>query len=102
MATVKVSKGQCLIDIALQVYGSVEALFDLAIENGLEVDADIIPGQILQVSVVLPPTADPDIVDYYVANNIRVNSGAVVNITEILVANDGTPIVTNEGDFIGA
>jgi hypothetical protein len=98
MATTQVSSGQCLIDVAIQEYGSIEALFDLAKDNNLEVDDDLIPGQVLQIRDTLPDTADPDLVDYFARKSIRVNSGAVVAITEILATNDDEAITTNDNE----
>lgn len=45
---VVVLAGQTLADIALQVYGSVEGVFVLAQENGLEVTDTLLPGQELE------------------------------------------------------
>ena len=43
---VTVLSGQTLADIAIQVYGSAEGVFILAVENGLDITTDLEPGQI--------------------------------------------------------
>jgi hypothetical protein len=96
MATHIVTKGQCLMDVAVQRYGSVEAQFDLCKDNNLEVDDDITPGQILQIRDVLPDTADQDVVDYFTTNGFRVNSGADLTITELLADNDNEILTDND------
>lgn len=95
MHPIQVTDGQCLMDIAIQEYGSVEALFDLAKDNGLEVDDDITAGQVLQIRDTLPDTADPDIVEYFTKMGFKVNSGAMVEIIEVLATNDNEIISDN-------
>lgn len=65
---VTVLSGQTLTDIAMQVYGSAEGVFTLAIENGLDVTVDLQPGQKLtyQAENILERT----IVNYYAMNGI--------------------------------
>lgn len=46
----KVQDGQNLADIAIQEYGSLEALVDLAAENGISVTTDLKAGQELTIS----------------------------------------------------
>jgi hypothetical protein len=89
-----------MLDIAIQEYGSMGALFDLAKDNGLEVDDDLSPGQILQIRDVLPDTADPEMVAYYDTQGIIVNSGAVLDVTEVLATNDDEAIITNDNEGI--
>jgi hypothetical protein len=89
-----------MIDIAIQVYGSIEALFDLVLDNNLEVDADLTPGQVLHVLDILPVTADPIMVAYYISQGIVVNSGADVAIAEVLATNDDEVFTTNDNEGI--
>ncbi len=44
---------QCLVDVAMQKYRTIEALIDLALANGLEIDDE--PG--LNVNILLPEVA---------------------------------------------
>lgn len=45
---VKVSANQALVDIAIQEGGTVEALFDAAIRNGIDITDDLLPGTLLR------------------------------------------------------
>jgi hypothetical protein len=64
---VRVSFNQSLFDISIQECGSIEAVFDLADLNGLEITATLEPGQLLKT----PPSTgsgngyNKPIVDYY-------------------------------------
>lgn len=102
MSILIVSKGQCMIDIAIQAYGDIATLFDLAKDNNLEVDDDLTPGQVLQIRDTLPDTANPDLAAYFTRNGIIVNSGATLTLNEVLATNDGNGIGTNNGEFISA
>lgn len=56
---------QCLADIAIQVYGDIRAVVDLAAVNGLSITADIEAGVVLEC---------PDIVyDQYLQTYVRKN-----------------------------
>lgn len=60
---VTVLSGQTLTDLAMQVYGSAEGVFTLAIENDLNVTDAIYPGQVL---VYEPENVmDKSVSDYY-------------------------------------
>lgn len=65
---VTVLSGQSLADIAIQVYGSMEAVFTLALENGISVTDDLEPGQILFFSDENMP--DKGIARHYAVNKI--------------------------------
>lgn len=68
MATIVVNN-QSLMDIAIQEYGTIEAAFDIAVANGMEVTDRLVPGSQLS----LPPSnyEDRDIADYFKARRIR-------------------------------
>ena len=78
MSTYTVRYGQSLIDIAIQVYGTVEAMFDLCLDNDLEFDSNVSTGQLLVIRDTLPDTADADMVSYFTAKGIVVVSGITV------------------------
>lgn len=65
---VTVLSNQTLTDVAIQVYGSVEGVFELARENGLQVTDRIEPGRVLeyQASKVI----NKQIVQYYAVQGI--------------------------------
>lgn len=66
---VTVLSNQSLTDIALQVYGSVEGVFMLASENGLNVTDKIKVGQTLEYDV--ENIINKRIVQYYAENDIH-------------------------------
>lgn len=74
---VTVLSGQTLTDIAIQVYGSAEGVFILAVENGLDVTADLEPGQIL--SFQPENIIDKSIVEYYSMNGIHPATAFIEN-----------------------
>ncbi len=41
-------EGQSLLDLALQECGSIEAAFDMAVQNGLSVTSELTSGQLLE------------------------------------------------------
>lgn len=69
MATETVLNNQSLLDIAIQEYGTAQAVLALALANGLEATDRLEPGQVL----VLPSEApmDRDMVAYYRSRRIR-------------------------------
>jgi hypothetical protein len=83
--------GQTLIDIAIQEYGSLAAVFQLAKDNGLEVDADLVPGTVLMINDT-PTYSDPDLVNYFKRNGIKINQGQLNLDIEILSTNDNEPL----------
>lgn len=66
---VEVLEGQSLIDIALQVYGSIEGVFTLAMENGLSVTDSLQSGQSLDYSP--ENIIDKRVTQQYKVQNIR-------------------------------
>jgi hypothetical protein len=66
---VTVSNNQSLLDISIQVYGSIAQAFDLALANGLSITSVLEPGQVLETPDL--ETENADIRDYYAANGIK-------------------------------
>ena len=64
---IKVLNGQSLFDIAIQAAGSVEAVFDIALANGISITDDLEPGTVL----VVPAVLNRQMAEYYRINNIR-------------------------------
>ncbi|WP_165026829.1 hypothetical protein [Dysgonomonas sp. ZJ279] len=52
MQNIKVTQGQWLGDIAVREAGTIEALFDLAVQNNVSITDDIEIGTVLQLSSV--------------------------------------------------
>lgn len=47
--TIKVKHNQSLFDIAIQVYGTIEGIVEIAVANGLSITGELIQGQLLQI-----------------------------------------------------
>jgi hypothetical protein len=74
MKIIKVLDGQSIFDIALMVAGSVEAAFDLAVENGLSITDNLMPGQLLQYSGTV---INKRVVEHYKINEIAPATGNI-------------------------
>ncbi|MCD8081865.1 MAG: hypothetical protein LUF04_16160 [Bacteroides sp.] len=59
---------QSLLDIAVQEFGTLEAVYDLAERNDLAITSDLEPGQALDYH---PDGVDSKIVAYLAANGVR-------------------------------
>lgn len=73
-----VEYGQDLFDLAIQEYGTVEAVFIILHDNvGLEVEDFIEPGLVLKFQDE-PPTniVDVEVMDFMRRNELRVNNNA--------------------------
>ena len=57
----KVLEGQTLPDIATQYLGSADAVYDLALLNGISITDDLEAGR----DLLLPPVVNADVVAYY-------------------------------------
>lgn len=66
---VKVLSGQSLSDIAIQVYGNVQRVMELALENGVSVTDELESGQLLSYSA--ERVMDKGIARYYEVRRIR-------------------------------
>lgn len=63
---------QTLTDIAVQVYGSSEAVVLLASENGKEITDELSAGQVLSCPAISDSTLlNPEIADYYKKNKLH-------------------------------
>jgi hypothetical protein len=67
-----VQPGQNLIDIAMQLYGSAESVFSLCIDNNIDIDNSIVPGQVLIIDS--DKIVDKKLVEYYAQKNITLAS----------------------------
>ncbi len=66
MQTIKAQQGQTLLDIALAGTGSVEAVWEMAVRNDMQVDGDVLAGSDYLVPAVLEKT----VTEYYHAQGI--------------------------------
>jgi len=62
---------QSLFDIALMMYGSAEAAFDIALENDLSVTDELSSGTVLNITM----PAKSKIAEYYVINEVKPATG---------------------------
>ncbi|MBD3748935.1 MAG: hypothetical protein IE931_05520 [Sphingobacteriales bacterium] len=93
-----VLSGQNLMDVCVQVYGTPAALFDFANANGLAMDADILPGQILN-----NPASEQAIkvyADYIAESGKLVISGGQPSAIDLLSTNADEVIVNNNDELI--
>mgnify|MGYP000006227300 CR=1 FL=1 len=65
---IEVLSNQTLSDIALQVYGDIEGVFSLAVDNGLSVTDELHPGQVIEYYP--EKVINKAIVQYYSAREI--------------------------------
>jgi hypothetical protein len=99
--TITVQAGQTAIDIAIQQYGTVEALVTLLADNNLELDSDLIAGQQLYIQDTYPATADTLVANFLTGNNITIAGSDPASI-EVLGTNDEDIITTNNSDYLQA
>lgn len=66
MRQIKVKNGQTILDIAVQYCGDVEAAFDIAAMNDIEVTSQPETGTVL----LIPEISNKRVVSYFGANNI--------------------------------
>ena len=67
MASIKVSKRQSVLDVAIQKAGSEKAAFEIAEANGLSITDTLEPGQQIEV----PTIYNADMVKYYSGKGIK-------------------------------
>lgn len=68
MRTVTVLNNQSLADLAIQECGTLEAVLELAIANGISVSDTLRPGQVLSIPEV---DGNDDAARYYKANALK-------------------------------
>jgi 2',3'-cyclic-nucleotide 2'-phosphodiesterase (5'-nucleotidase family) len=91
---VRVLNGQSLFDIAIQAAGNVEAVFDIALANGLGITDDLPAGTLL----VIPAVANRQVADYYRTNNILPATG--ISVTDAAALQEGIEFWFVEYDFV--
>lgn len=103
MRTIIVLDRQNIIDVAVQEYGSALSAFDLCVDNGLELDTDLTPGQTLLIEDSYPASADGDVADYLKGAGVMVVSmdeETDIITGDVLATDDGDIIITNDGNYI--
>jgi hypothetical protein len=67
-----VHPGQNLIDIAMQKYGCAESVFSICLDNNIDIDNSILPGQVLIIDS--DKIVDKKLVEYYAQKKITLAS----------------------------
>ncbi len=75
MKIVTVLNNQSLWDISVQEYGTVEAVFELAMANGMGVTDLLTAGQELVLPEVDKKIIKPEVVEYYRRNGLHPVTG---------------------------
>lgn len=89
MAKATIAPGQTLLDIAIQHAGDASAMLAIALENGMAVTDDLVPGQTINV----PEVVNEKVTRYYQRNRI-------VPAVGILEKKEGIGYWVIEDDFI--
>jgi hypothetical protein len=91
-----VKNNQSLLDIAIQVSGSAEAAFDIALANNINITAELQTGQTLQIPI--SGRENRQIVSYYKINGIE-PATAITGIEDITMLGEGIEFWAIEYDF---
>lgn len=93
MSKITVTSRQSLLDISVQHSGSLEALFDIAIANGISITDDLAPCTLLDI----PRQKETSVVRYYEVNRIMPATAISIDDVEGL---GGINYMRIEYDFI--
>lgn len=67
MAQIIVLEGQSPFDLAVQKGGSIEAVFDFAVQNGISITDELVHG----IGLLPPDAKSKQIVDYYSKHSLK-------------------------------
>lgn len=100
MDKVIISEGQTLRDVALQELGSIDAIYELAIANGLNYISTLSAGQELKISDILRAKYDAykDVSIQFKRESYRVKTGAFED--SALFEGDFDEEDNNDSDFL--
>lgn len=82
MKTLKVQNKQNLFDIAVQAYGNIEKVLDLAIANDKSVTSELSTGEVLNIPEVAD--AERNIVDFFETRSIKPATASTLAQNELL------------------
>ena len=90
---------QCLVDIALQACGSVEAVFTIAERNGLAITDDLVVGQTLTYETA--DIEDKQVVAAYASNGVfpagAADDTALCELSEVVKIDDNSDLIEDIG-----
>ena len=93
----KVLDGQTLLDIAIQLCGSAEAAYDIALLNGLCISDDLVVGR----ELMIPDVLNKQINSYYTSKDLRPATGiSLTSSIDIPPALQGIGYWAIETEFI--
>ena len=98
MSQIIVLNDQCLLDIAIRYFGTVEAVLSIAILNNISITADLVPGQVLEL-----PNLDfgyGEIVAFFEANKIQPATALTEENKAIIEGDSGIGFWAIEDNFI--
>ena len=75
MKEIIVHNNQSLFDIAVQEYGTVEAVFDLAVANNVSITEMLTAGQVIKVPELPAEQTNREVVDYLRREGIKPATG---------------------------
>lgn len=97
MKLVTTLEQQTVFDLALQEYGSAEAVFDLLLDNStLTLDTELISGRKLVIS---RDPSEVNVVNNYIDNSIKPGNAMEAKI-QVLGTSDGKAVLTSGGKYI--
>ena len=67
---------QSLMDISIQEYGTLEAMFDMAVTNGISITDELTVGS--QIDVPESTSVQKEVLAYYQKNNIHPATGSTI------------------------
>lgn len=102
---VKSLHNQSLFDISVQEYGTIEAVFDLALANNTSVTNNTLSEQNKSIAKIdgfeiVESVTDNQILTYYKTNNIKPVTGVLTEQIENLQGNNGIGYMAIESTFI--
>lgn len=98
MNTAVITSDQSLLDVAIQHSGSLEAAFDIAMQNDISLTDDTTPGQIVQLA---DEPDNADITNYYAVGNLQPATAITTEeINDTLNIGEGIEFWGIEYDFI--
>jgi hypothetical protein len=96
MKEIIIEEGQCLMDIAIQYYGSAESLVDLCNDNGLALGDSVASGTRLMIRKAMPISSNTLYMEYIYDNGVVVSSGSsAFEWAGVLATNMNQAIITN-------
>lgn len=98
MKTVTVLNNQSLLDVAIRHCGTIEAVTDIALLNGISITKELIPGQSLDL-----PSKDygsQEVINFFVNNKMDPATALTQENIDLINSNSGIGYWIIQKDFI--